>query len=144
MSRSLTTATVLMSGGIDSAACAHHLQSQGLTVGGLFINYGQAAAKKEAQASSVMADHLGVSLHMVSLTGSQSFGPGEMIGRNAFLIFTALLVTGGRSGLLGLGLHAGTPYYDCSEVFVAAARKLVAEHTDGRVSVMAPFVTWTK
>jgi 7-cyano-7-deazaguanine synthase len=74
----------------------------------------------------------------------QASGPGELLGRNAFLIFTALFLTGGRPGLLAMGLHAGTPHYDCSAEFVAAAGKLVAEHTDGRVSLVAPFVTWTK
>lgn len=133
-----------MSGGIDSAACAHHLRSQGLAVEGLFIDHGQAAASREAKAVKSLSDHLGISTRNVSLQGMQSSGPGELLGRNAFLIFTALFLTGGRPGLLALGLHAATPYYDCSEGFVAAAGKLVAEHTDGQVSLVAPFVTWTK
>ena len=43
-------ATVLMSGGIDSAACAHLLAWQGNAinaVNAVFINYGQAAAAAE-------------------------------------------------------------------------------------------------
>ena len=67
-----------------------------------------------------------------------------MLGRNSFLISAALFLTGGQAGLLGVGVHAGTSYYDCSEAFVACIGKLVAEQTDGRVSVVAPFVTWTK
>src|SRR5271170_2001836 len=102
---SLTTATVLMSGGIDSAICAHHLRTQGLRVDGLFINYGQAAAAKEASAASAMADHLGIALHGANLSSSHQFGPGELIGRNGFLVFSALFLTQGRSGLLGLGVH---------------------------------------
>jgi 7-cyano-7-deazaguanine synthase len=91
-----------------------------------------------------LADHLGIGIRKARLSDSSPFGPGELLGRNAFLIFTALLLTGGRSGLLGLGLHAGTLYFDCSEAFVAAIGHFVSEHTDGRVSVIAPFVTWTK
>jgi 7-cyano-7-deazaguanine synthase len=53
-------------------------------------------------------------------------------------------VTRGRSELLALGVHGGTPYYDCSQAFVETVGKTIAEHTDGRVSVVAPFVTWTK
>lgn len=136
--------TVLMSGGIDSAACAYHLKTQGLNVGGLFVNYGQAAREREAMAALCMANHLAIRLDQVCLTGSPPSGPGELLGRNAFLVFTALFLTVGRSDLLALGLHAGTPYYDCSEPFVAAIGKLVAEHTDGRVSVVTPFVSWTK
>jgi 7-cyano-7-deazaguanine synthase len=133
-----------MSGGIDSAACAHLLRSQGMAVDGLFINHGQAAAEPEARAVAALTDHLGIGLRKAGLLWSRPFGPGELPGRNAFLIFTALLVSGGRSGLLGLGLHAGTPYYDCSEAFVTSIGQLVAEHTDGRVSLVVPFVTWTK
>ncbi len=138
------TATVLMSGGIDSAACAYHLRSQGLAVDGIFIDYGQAAAKLELKAVKEIAGRLCVSVRDVQLTGSHASGAGELLGRNSFLICTALFLTGGRSGLLGVGVHAGTPYYDCSEAFVAGIGKLVAEQTDGRVSVVAPFVTWTK
>jgi 7-cyano-7-deazaguanine synthase len=117
MSTSSTTATVLMSGGIDSAACAHFLRSSGMSVDGLFIDHGQAAAEPEAKAVAALAGHLGIAVRKAGLMGSHSFGAGELLGRNAFLIFTALLLSGGRSGLLGLGLHAGTPYYDCSEAF---------------------------
>lgn len=111
---------------------------------GLFVDHGQAAAEREAKAVSAMTDRLGITVRKVSLSDSHSSGPGELLGRNAFLIFTALFLSGGRSGLLGLGLHAGTPYYDCSQAFVVAIGQLVAEHTDGQVSLVAPFVTWTK
>jgi 7-cyano-7-deazaguanine synthase len=144
MGPSSTTATILMSGGIDSAACAHFLRSRGMWVDGLFIDHGQAAAEPESKAVSALADHLGMPLRKASLRASHSFEAGELAGRNAFLIFTALLLNGARPGLLGLGLHAGAPYYDCSEAFVAALAQLVAEHTDGRVSIIAPFITWTK
>lgn len=137
-------ATVLMSGGLDSAACAHHLLSQGLVVDGIFIDFGQASARPESNAVKTMAEHLNLTVRQVKVTGSHGSGPGELLGRNAFLIFTALFLTGGRAGLIGLGLHAGTPYYDCSGVFIADIGKLVAEHTDGRVSIVAPFMTWTK
>jgi 7-cyano-7-deazaguanine synthase len=144
MSSKPTMATVLMSGGIDSTACAYHLRSRGLAVDGVFINYGQAAAEREAKAVTSIANHLGIVVRNVGIEGSQECGPGELLGRNAFMIFTALFFTRGRSGLLGLGLHAGTPYYDCSEEFIASIGRLVAEHTDGRVSVVTPFITWTK
>ena len=144
MTKSPTKATVLMSGGIDSAACAYHLRSQGLAVDGLFIDYGQAAADQEAKAVMAIANHLGITIRPISIEGSQDCGPGEHLGRNAFLIFAALFLTRGQSSLLGIGLHSGTPYYDCSENFVVAITKLIAEHTNGQVSVMAPFKSWTK
>lgn len=137
-------ATVLMSGGIDSTACAHILAGQGYAVRAVFINHGQAAAAAEERAVSRIADHLGVPSIRYGISGSEPFAPGELVGRNAFLVFTALFLTRARPGLLAMGLHAGTPYYDCSEGFANDIGKLVAQHTDGQISFLAPFLTWSK
>lgn len=133
-----------MSGGIDSAACAHFLQTQGMTVDALFVDHGQPAAQRESVAVEALTRHLSISLRRVAFSGGTSLGPGEIVGRNGLLLFSALFVTCGQSHLLGIGLHAGTPYYDCSEQFMASISKLIGEYTDGRVSVIAPFLTWTK
>ena len=66
MSTSPTTATVLISGGIQLAACAHFLCSRGMLVDGLFIDHGQAAAEREARAVSALADHLGIAVREAS------------------------------------------------------------------------------
>lgn len=137
-------ATVLMSGGIDSAACAQFMKEQGLTTNAVFLNYGQAAAEIEARSALALAEFLNIELMRFSVAGQDSFSAGELIGRNAFLIFSALFLTSGQCSLLSLGLHDGTPYYDCSEAFVASISEMVSSHTDGRTSVIAPFVTWTK
>ncbi len=137
-------ATVLMSGGVDSAACAYFLRSQGMTVDGIFVDYGQAAALREAHAVAAVANYLALPMRQIRLLGTDPCDVGEVLGRNAFLLFAALVATRGRSELLALGVHAGTPYYDCSPAFVEIVGKAIAEHTDGRVSVVAPFVTWTK
>lgn len=139
-----TFATVLMSGGIDSSACAFLLRDQGFEVEGLFIDYGQAAAGAESRAVTSMADYLCVPLKRLKISGTAPFGCGEIIGRNAFFLFAALLTSDRNSGVIGLGIHAGTHYYDCSAPFVERARGFVEEHTDGRVSVIAPFTTWQK
>lgn len=137
-------ATVLMSGGLDSSACAHFLAKRGAQVRGLFINHGQAAAQRESIASAAMADFLSIPLDVCVISSSHSFGAGELIGRNAMLIFSALFLASGGSGLLALGVHAGTPYYDCSENFFALASRLVSEISDGKTSLIAPFLGWTK
>jgi 7-cyano-7-deazaguanine synthase len=141
---SAKTATVLLSGGIDSAACAHLLREQNFEVEGLFIDFGQPAARREHDSAAQVSKWLGIPLRSVNVAGDRTFEAGEIVGRNAFLCFCALLFTGGRSSLLAMGLHAGTTYFDCSPSFVSALGKLVAEHTDGRVVVVAPFVSWTK
>jgi 7-cyano-7-deazaguanine synthase len=133
-----------MSGGIDSSACAHHFLRQGHHVQGLFIDYGQAAGSSEAAAVAKIADHLDVGLRTAQFAGLGPLGAGELSGRNGFMVFAALFLTGGQKGLIGLGLHAGTPYYDCSARFLGLIDALVAEHTDGKVRVVAPFIQWSK
>jgi 7-cyano-7-deazaguanine synthase len=140
----LAEATVLLSGGLDSSACAHFLLRRGLRVRGLFINHGQAAARHEEAASAALAKQLAVPIEVYALTGSRALSVGELVGRNAMLIFNALFLTKAASDLLAIGVHAGTPYYDCSSAFVAAAARLVSELTDGRVILLAPFLEWSK
>jgi 7-cyano-7-deazaguanine synthase len=136
--------TVLMSGGIDSAACAHLLAWQGNTINAVFINHGQAAAAAEERAVREITTRMGANLSCYSVLGSEPFTAGELVGRNAFLVFTALFLTRARPGILAMGIHGGTPYWDCSEGFAREMEKLVAEHTDGKVVFVAPFLTWSK
>jgi 7-cyano-7-deazaguanine synthase len=143
-SRQQAQVTVLLSGGLDSVACAHFLRERGLQLRGLFIDHGQAAARREAAASVALAERLAIPLETCTLSNSHHSGPGELLGRNAMLIFNALFLTKGETDLLALGLHAGVPYFDCSEIFVASAGRLLSELTDGRVSLLAPFIAWTK
>lgn len=75
---------------------------------------------------------------------TSGFGAGELVGRNAFLIFAAMFLARTHTGLLGIGIHAGTPYYDCSATFVERMRVLVEEHTESGLSLAAPFVGWSK
>lgn len=137
-------ATVLMSGGIDSAACAAFLISRGLGVSAVFVDHGQAAVEYERVAVRSLAVALEIEVQELALTGAAPFGAGELVGRNAFLVFSALLATRARSSRIALGLHAGTPYYDCSPTFVDTINRAVAEHTDNAVQVIAPFIEWTK
>jgi 7-cyano-7-deazaguanine synthase len=137
-------ASVLLSGGIDSAACAHLLLAKEFEVDAIFFDFGQPAARHEYRSAVELSEHLGIPLRRVAVESDASFASGEILGRNAFLVFAALVVTGGRSNLIALGVHAGTEYYDCSEGFLKSIAKLTAEQTDGKVSVIAPFISWRK
>ncbi|MEE8452645.1 MAG: 7-cyano-7-deazaguanine synthase [Thermoguttaceae bacterium] len=135
---------VLLSGGIDSAACAAFYLRQGFAVETLYIDYGQAAAKHEEVAAAAIAERFGVPHVRYMWSGGSIKGSGEICGRNAFLLFGALMEIGNRHGLLAIGLHSGTPYYDCGESFMSATQLLLDGCTDGRIKAVAPFLTWNK
>lgn len=139
-----TPVTVLFSGGVDSTACIRFFLERGNEVRGLFVNFGQAAEQAEARAVKELNEHLGIRVSVVEAKPERTFGAGEIVGRNAFLIFTAITIGGCRQGLLAIGVHAGTPYYDCSPAFIERANTLVRECTNDRVNVVAPFVHWSK
>ena len=115
-----------------------------MTVSGLFVDYGQAAAEREQAAVTSLTGDLGIEVQRLEFGGAGPFGFGELVGRNAFLVFAALFASRARSSVIALGLHAGTPYYDCSPAFVELMNRAVAEHTDSNVQVVAPFIAWTK
>ena len=135
---------VLMSGGIDSAACARYFQSRGDDVEGVYVDYGQQAAHPESQAAESVATHLDIKLSRLCLTGSRPLGSGEINGRNAFLVFSALMGLQPRGGILSLGIHSGTPYYDCGTDFVDAVGKVVQSYSNGRVQLFCPFLLKSK
>ena len=135
---------VLLSGGIDSAVCVHLLQSKGSEVSACFVDYGQPAALQEVKAVRALAEHFGIELQTAKLSTNRGFTVGEILGRNAFLVFTALMAFPLRTGQVVLGIHKGTPYYDCSPAFVTSVQLLLSEHTDSRVRLNAPLIHWTK
>lgn len=135
---------VLVSGGIDSAACIDFYQREKFTVSGLHVNYGQPAARHEAAAAAAVANHYGISLTHIQLTGARPKLEAEFLGRNALLIFTALIELDVRTAILAIGVHSGTPYYDCSPSFLSTIQTLVDGQCDGRIRVAAPFLEWKK
>lgn len=135
---------LLLSGGIDSACCLAYLRSIGRRVDTLFVDYGQAAASAEAAAARNVATHFGCEFREVSIDHERELGRGEIIGRNATLVFIAIFSTESLPASICLGVHAGTPYYDCSEAFCSDLDRIVSELTDSRSGLLTPFVTWNK
>src|SRR4051794_1503087 len=115
--------TVLLSGGIDSAACARFMSAR-MRVDCLFIDFGQAAAKAELKAAQAIASHLSLPFECATVRASTKFAAGEIVGRNAFLVLSAVLIRGKESNVIGCGIHAGTTYSDCSPTFVDDINRL--------------------
>lgn len=134
---------LLMSGGLDSAACAKLFIDQGLNTSALFIEYGQPAAQLEWTAVQRIAGHYGIGVDRVTVDHQATVGTGEIAGRNIFFVTTALTF-GAGNGAIALGIHAGTGYWDCSPEFIAQASSIVERATNGGRSFLAPFAEWTK
>jgi 7-cyano-7-deazaguanine synthase len=136
--------TVLFSGGIDSTSAAILLKSAGLTVRGLFINFGQASQKMEQRSVARLKDIIGISVDEIHVGSRSALGIGELTGRNTFLISAALLLGNCDSGGIAIGIHSGTSYYDCSPDFAEKIDELVRQCSGGRLSIVAPFIRWSK
>lgn len=134
---------VLLSGGLDSAACAAATKEQART-SCMFVDYGQRAAKWEENAADQICRALSMPLTAVTVSAHINFGVGEIVGRNAFLVLTALMFSSIQIGEIVIGIHSGTPYYDCTPAFLASINRIAGEYTDGKVRVVAPFLRHSK
>jgi 7-cyano-7-deazaguanine synthase len=135
---------VLLSRGLDSAACVDFFQRQRFQVRGLHVTYGQAAGRHEAAAATAIADHYKMPITLVGLSGIRPKSDGELLGRNAFLLFTALMEIDTPTAVVALGIHSGTPYYDCSPSFITTVQAIADGQCDGRIRIVPPFIEWTK
>jgi 7-cyano-7-deazaguanine synthase len=135
---------ILVSGGIDSAALLAFYLRQRFNVRALFVDFGQPAAKQESRAARAVCRHYGIRLSIVNLKSGAAFSAGEITGRNAFLVFAAVLVGGAHPGIIAIGIHEGPPYYDCSESFLKSIQTVVDGYAAGRIRIAAPFLKWGK
>jgi 7-cyano-7-deazaguanine synthase len=137
-------ALVLLSGGIDSTACAEFYLSKRYSVSSLYLDYGQVAAAKEASAAKAISSHYNIPLKIVSCKGLGPWTKGPILGRNAFFLQTALMCFRGESGIIAIGIHSGTAYRDCTDGFVKAMQSTFDLYADGLISIGAPFIRWMK
>jgi 7-cyano-7-deazaguanine synthase len=135
---------VLVSGGIDSAALLAFYTRQRFGVRALFVDFGQPAAKQESRAARSVCKYYGVQLSIMTVKCGAAFSPGDIPGRNAFLVFAAVLARGAEPGMIAIGIHEGTPYYDCTEGFLKSIQTIVDGYAAGKIKVAAPFLNWGK
>lgn len=135
---------VLFSGGIDSTACINYYLDQKFAVKPVFINYGQISAKYELRSAQQIVSFYNINMETLDFKPVQNFSQGEITGRNAFLILSALLYYPKFTGILSLGIHADVPYYDCSDCFLDDIQRLLDGYTHGKVHLDTPFLQWDK
>ena len=137
------TFLVLASGGVDSSTLLWLSAQQGLTPTALFLDYGQPAAEAEGEAVGSICSSLSAPSRSIRYEGAR-FSAGEIRGRNAFLLHTALLEFPACSGVVALGIHAGTGYPDCTPEFMEVMQRSYEFHTGGAITLAVPFLHWTK
>jgi 7-cyano-7-deazaguanine synthase len=135
---------VLLSGGVDSTAClAYYRRQRRQYVSALHVNYGQSARVRELRAARAVSAHYGVRLRTIRVSATRALD-GYIPARNALLLTLALMHFGSGSGLVSLGIHAGTRYADCTPDFVRAMQAVFDVYAQGTVVIDAPFVEWRK
>jgi 7-cyano-7-deazaguanine synthase len=134
----------LVSGGIDSAALLEFYLRERFCIRPLFVDFGQPAVKQELRAARAVCRHYGVRLSIMTVRSMVTFSVGEIPGRNAFLLFGAILAFGMEPRIIALGIHEGPPYYDCTEGFLKSMQTIVDGYAAGRIKVAAPFLKWDK
>lgn len=137
-------ALVLLSGGIDSSCCVAFYRRMGSDVTGVFVDYGQPVNHEEERSAKAIAEYYGIPLHIIRCSGPSAEFSGEIPGRNGFLALVALLYHPTFAGLLALGIHGGTRYYDCSEHFASLLGNMLSAYRGGQVVLATPFLLWTK
>jgi 7-cyano-7-deazaguanine synthase len=137
-------ALILTSGGIDSTACINYYRELGFNVEGFFVDYGQKARLRECKSIEKIAAFYKIKYKTFTIHTPLNLSSGEITGRNGFLIMAALLANPDFSGLFSLGIHSGSPYYDCSNKFVKQMNSIVSEYSNGQIKIDIPFVDWDK
>ncbi len=137
-------AYVLASGGVDSTACIAYYLDLGFRVSPVFIDFGHPANIVERLHVRQVASHYELSPREIEVRGVDAYQEGEIRGRNAAFVAIALMAYPGMSGVIALGIHAGSPYYDCTPRFRDQMSALVSEYTNGGVQFDAPFINVEK
>jgi 7-cyano-7-deazaguanine synthase len=135
---------ILLSGGIDSACLLAECNAKRLDPAALFVDYGQAPADRERFCSKSLAGHFNISWSAIEMTGL-IVPDGEIPGRNALLAHLAFAHIGqGQTSCIYLGIHAGTPYRDCTREFIEETQRSLDFQSGGVSQLVAPYVTWSK
>lgn len=135
---------VLLGGGIDSTALIAFYLSRGSSVRGIHFNYNQPSFKGESHAVLALTQHYDIPLTAIDLGLQIACTQGEYHCRNAILLFSAASILPSKKGRFAIGIHAGTPYYDCSKKFVEDMQRVFDGYFAGSVQIEAPFVEFTK
>jgi len=137
-------AIILASGGIDSTACLFYYKELGHDVEAIFVDYGHPANLEEHRHLESLCKRYSIPLSLIKVSGIDIGSQWEIRGRNAFFILAALMAKPTFTGLLAMGIHSGSSYYDCSQKFTELMSSLVSDYTQGTVQLDLPLIEMDK
>jgi len=135
---------LLLGGGTDSAALIAFYISQGSTINGIHFNYNQPSFEGEHHAVLALAHYYNISLTTINLGLKIACTQGEYHCRNAILLLASASILSTKRSRFAIGIHAETPYYDCSKKFLEDVQRIFNGYFAGSIQVEAPFVDFTK
>lgn len=155
---------VLLSGGLDSTVLVADNATLGVETLAVTFDYGQMHRGREIGAARLVAAHYGIEHRIVGLASafipSALTGLGEIPethadqpdasivpGRNMVLISVGVSIAdamGMGSVFIGATAEDEAGYPDCRRPFISAVDQAAWVSTEGRVSVRAPYVGFTK
>lgn len=160
---------VSLSGGMDSATVLAYFVSKGDIVHAISFYYGSKHNEYENELASKLCEHYGVQHDLIDISGVFKLSKSNLLktggdipeghyeqenmkltvvpGRN--LIFSSILAGIAEScnaEAIALGVHQGDHaiYPDCRKDFVDSLITTIRESTDGKVSVLTPFLSGDK
>ena len=135
---------VLLSGGVDSSALINYYREMGCQVEALHFQYGQPAQESELHAVKDLSKYYGVNTKLCQLGFDIKANDKEFYCRNTIFVFASIGMLGKRLRRISLGIHAGTPYYDCKPGFLSDCQRLLDGYFAGTVILEAPFIDFSK
>jgi 7-cyano-7-deazaguanine synthase len=151
--------TVLLSGGIDSSVLLALLKDQGIESSPIFIDYGQATARREYKAATEISSKMGLKLEKISISDVSKITINQLtrpeISQNPFYPNrNLLLLTLGsihayenkhQGVAIGVIKAIGTiPFPDIQQSFFNKFIDLIAQSLNYDLAILTPFIDMSK
>jgi 7-cyano-7-deazaguanine synthase len=134
---------LLSSGGVDSTALLDFYLKRRDLVECLHIQYGQANAISEKRSFGKILEHYAVKGRIIDLGFTPINEEYKINCRNALFVVVAASVAK-HPARLAIGVHVGSRYYDCSELFIKDCQRMLDGYFSGTVRLEAPFLEFSK
>jgi 7-cyano-7-deazaguanine synthase len=129
---------------MDSAALLSFYLSRGAQVRCVHFDYGQPSMAGERRSVLALSRHYDVVVEKKRLGFAVERTEGEYHCRNALLVLAAASVAQRARLGIAIGIHAGSPYYDCTPAFVDDVQRVLDGYHGATMRVEAPFLEFSK